>query len=173
MAGGKLTTYRSTAEEVVDRVVARLPPERERHAPPEAPRPARRWRAWRRPTCPRLGAGPGAGDRGGMARRLGSLAWTAFSLARGPAELAPLVDGVDLSAAEVRAHLRHGAVLHLDDLLLRRVRLAMWEPPAARAVVPALGPLFAEELGWSAPRWEAEEGAVGAALAAWAPEGMV
>jgi glycerol-3-phosphate dehydrogenase len=173
VAGGKLTTYRSTAEEVVDEVVKRLPPERERRAaecatagtplsglaPPDLPERLRE-----RGVAPAVAAA--------MARRLGGRAWNALPLAHGKAELRPLVDGVDLVAAEVRTHLRHGAVLRLEDLLVRRARLAMWEPEAARAVVPALAPLFRQELGWSAARWEAEESAFAQALLAWSPEGV-
>ena len=174
VAGGKLTTYRATAEEVVDRVVERLPPERERRvgesatagtplvglAPPDlAARLAER--------------GVGEPVAGAMARRLGALAWTAVALAEDPAELAPLLDGLDLCAAEVRAHLRHGAVLHLDDLLLRRARLGMWSPAAARAVVPALRPLLMPALGLDGGAWEAEEERFAGALIGWAPEGVV
>ena len=174
VAGGKLTTYRSTAEEVVDEVVKRLPSERARKvaecatagtplaglAPADLPE-----RLAERGVAPPIAAA--------MSRRLGALAWTALSLARTPDELEPLVDDVDLSAAEVRTHLRHGAVLRLEDLLVRRARLAMWHPAAARAVVPKLGRLFQSELGWEGPRWEAEEEAVAGALAAWTPEGVV
>jgi glycerol-3-phosphate dehydrogenase len=174
VAGGKLTTYRSTAEEVVDQVVERLPPERGRRAgdcatagtplsglaPADLP-----LRLAERGVAPPVAAA--------MARRLGSHAWTALTLARRPDELLPLVDGVDLVAAEVRTHLRHGAVLRLEDLLVRRARLAMWDPAAARAVVPRLSRLFADELAWSGPRWEAEEEALASALLAWTPEGVV
>src|SRR6185436_2143207 len=174
VAGGKLTTYRSTAEEVVDEVVKRLPPERARRvgecatagtplaglAPADLPERLRE-------------RGVAAPVAAAMSRRLGSLAWTAAALARSRDELHPLVDDVDLTAAEVRAQLRHGAVLRLEDLLVRRARLAMWDPPTARAVVPRLGAIFRDELGWSGPRWEAEEESFAAALFAWTPEGVV
>jgi glycerol-3-phosphate dehydrogenase len=173
VAGGKLTTYRSTAEEVVDQVVERLPEARARRAAEPATAgtplaglapPDLATRLVERGVESRVAAG--------MARRLGALAWTAHSLARTPGELRPLLEGVDLSPAEVRAHLRHGAVLRLEDLLVRRVRLAMWDPAAARALVPRLAPLFASELGWTAPRWEAEEEAFASALLGWTVEGV-
>jgi glycerol-3-phosphate dehydrogenase len=173
VAGGKLTTYRATAEEVVDAVVERLPPERARRtaecatdgtplaglAPPDL-------------AARLVDRGAAAGIASGMARRLGSRAWTALALARDAGELAPLLDGLDLCAAEVRTHLRHGAVVRLEDLLVRRVRLAMWDPPAALAVVPRLRELVTSELGWESPRWEAEEEALARALLAWSPEGV-
>jgi len=172
VAGGKLTTYRATAEEVVDEVVERLPPERARRAADCATAGTPLAGLAPQDLPERLVArGVAAPIAQAMARRLGAHAWTALSLAR-DGELAPLVDGVDLSAAEVRAHLRHGAVLRVEDLLVRRARLAMWDPAAARAVAPALEPLFRAELGWDGPRWEAEEVELARALAAWAPEGV-
>jgi hypothetical protein len=48
----------------------------------------------------------------------------------------------------------------------------MWDPPAARAVVPRLRELVTLELGWTSPRWEAEEEALAQALLAWSPEGV-
>jgi glycerol-3-phosphate dehydrogenase len=174
VAGGKLTTWRAMAEEVVDHALRLLPPERARQAAP----------------CSTAGtavgslAPPDLADRlhavhalepdvaAGLARRLGGLAWTACSLARREDELRPLLDGTDLSAAEVRGHLRHGAVARLDDLLLRRARFGLWNPPAARALAPLLAPLFQGELGWSATRWDQEMESADRALAAWTPEGV-
>jgi glycerol-3-phosphate dehydrogenase len=174
VAGGKLTTYRATAEEVVDRVVERLPPERERRAgdsatggtalvglaPVDLP-----LRLASRGVAPEVAAG--------MARRLGSLAWIALALARDDRELAPLAPGLDLCAAEVRTHVRHGAVVRLEDLLLRRVRLGMWQPALARETVPLLRPLLMAELGWSGDRWETEQERFAGALLGWTPQGAV
>jgi glycerol-3-phosphate dehydrogenase len=107
-----------------------------------------------------------------MARRLGSTAWTAIELARGRSELRPLQPGLDLAAAEVRAHCRWGAVLHLEDLLLRRVRLGMWEPDTARDLVPILRPILRRELGWSYRQWQAERERFEAALEGWTVGGI-
>ena len=49
--------------------------------------------------------------------------------------------------AEARAHCCWNAVLHLEDLLLRRVRLGMWDPETAVALLPALRPVLRRELG--------------------------
>jgi glycerol-3-phosphate dehydrogenase len=72
----------------------------------------------------------------------------------------------------VRVHLRHGAVLHLEDLLLRRARVGLWEPERARELVPFLRLLFAQELGWDHTRWASEEAGFAQALEAWTPEGV-
>jgi glycerol-3-phosphate dehydrogenase len=175
VAGGKLTTWRVTAEELVDEALKYLPEERAEQAAP----------------CYTAGTplvGVAAPDlavalqrehdmlhlvAGAMARRLRSWAWWAPRLARNPKELDPLMVGTDLSAAEVRVHLAFGAVLRLEDLLLRRARVGLWEPALARELVPLLRPLFEQELGWDGARWETEAEACAAALGAWAPEGVV
>jgi glycerol-3-phosphate dehydrogenase len=174
VAGGKLTTWRPTAEEAVDEVVGLLPKEREDvvarcytkgtplvgYAPPDL---AGRLQALHG-IAPPVAAG--------MARRLRRSAIWAPRLAREPGELEPLVETGDLCAAEVRSHLSYGAVVRLEDLLLRRVRLAMWEPAMAQAVAPKLRPYFEQELGWDAKRWERELDAFHAAAEAWSPAGV-
>jgi glycerol-3-phosphate dehydrogenase len=92
--------------------------------------------------------------------------------ARNDRELDPLIDGTDLSAAEVRAHLVFGAVLHIDDLLLRRVRIGVWQPALARVIAPRLQPLFQQELGWDHQRWDKEAAAFEQALEGWTPEAV-
>lgn len=195
VAGGKLTTWRQTAEEAVDAALKLLPEDRTRNvgpcytggtplidlAPPDlqqrlqanhgltpavATGMARRLRgtAW---WAPRL-----AHQEKAWKQRLRRLAWWAPRLARDHAELAPLIDGTDLSAAEVRAHLAFGAVLHIDDLLLRRVRIGVWQPALAHALAPRLRPLFEQELGWDHQRWDKEAAAFDHALQAWTPEGV-
>jgi glycerol-3-phosphate dehydrogenase len=107
-----------------------------------------------------------------MARRLRAGAFWALRLASDAKDLEPLVEGSDLCAAEVRLHLTFGAVLRLEDLLLRRVRVGMWSPPLARALAPRLRPLFEQELAWDRRRWDAEAAAFETALEAWSPEGV-
>ncbi|HYG63950.1 MAG TPA: glycerol-3-phosphate dehydrogenase/oxidase, partial [Thermoanaerobaculia bacterium] len=174
IAGGKLTTWRAMAEEVVDRALTLLPAGRAAAAAPCAtagtpvgalapPDLVRRLRSVH-------GLAPDVAS--GMARRLGSLAWTACQEAGAAGDLRPLVDGADLTAAEARAHLRFGAVTRLEDLLLRRARFGMWAPAMARELVPRLAPLIRRELGWDLARWEQETETAAAALTAWSPEGV-
>ncbi len=108
-----------------------------------------------------------------MVRRLRRSAIWAPRLARDERELQPIAEGTDLTAAEVRCHLAYGAVVRLEDLLLRRARLGMWQPEVARAVAPLLRPLFEQELGWSGKRWDSELVAFHAAAEAWSPAGIV
>lgn len=175
VAGGKLTTWRSTAEQVVDIALGHLPAERRRRAAPCAT--AGTPLAGRAPfdLAERLLAAHSDLEpavAGGMARRLASLAWTACELAQDRGDRRPLAPGVDLCAAEVRAHLRYGGVLHLTDLLLRRVRIGMWRPDLARELVPRLRKTMCRELGWSHQRWNAEVERYAASAQAWAPEGV-
>jgi glycerol-3-phosphate dehydrogenase len=171
VAGGKLTTWRAIAEEAVDRALALLPPERSRRVAPCATTGTPLGALAPRDLDSRLSAVHGLepGVASGMARRLGGLAWTACALARGPEELRPLLEGTDVCAAEVRGWLRHGAVTRLEDLLLRRVRLGVWDPPAARALASYLTPLFRDELDWNTERWEREVERASRALMAWMP----
>jgi glycerol-3-phosphate dehydrogenase len=174
ISGGKLTTWRVMAEEVVDEALNYLPEERAAAAAP----------CYTAGT-PFVGLAPlDLEDRlraqhditaevaAGLARRLRGAAWAAPRLARGLRELQPLIDGNDLTAAEARVHLRQGAVLRLEDLLLRRARIGLWQPALARELAPRLRPLFEDELGWEGQRWEAEEEALRAALEAWSVEGV-
>jgi glycerol-3-phosphate dehydrogenase len=174
VAGGKLTTWRATAEEAVDKVLEILGEDDVRGAAPCATE-----------GTPLAGLAPAdlstrleqtldldAGVAAGMARRLGSLAWGAVGAARRRSELRPFEPGIDVCAAELRGHLRWGAVLHLEDLLLRRVRLGMWDPELAQASLRKLRPIVRSELGWDASRWRAEEEAFAEALEAWTMRGI-
>jgi glycerol-3-phosphate dehydrogenase len=73
------------------------------------------------------------------------------------------VGGTATVWAELRWALRHEQVHHLDDLLLRRVRVGLFLPRGAEAELPRVHDLCAQELGWGAHRW-AEEAAAYRAL---------
>jgi glycerol-3-phosphate dehydrogenase len=87
-------------------------------------------------------------------------------------DLHPIVDGADLCAAEVRAHLLFGGVLHLEDVLLRRTRVGLWQPALAAEIAPRLRRLFRQEFGWNNRRWTKELEAFQEALAAWSVRGV-
>ncbi|MCA9635416.1 MAG: hypothetical protein KC420_05215, partial [Myxococcales bacterium] len=76
----------------------------------------------------------------------------------GDHELTP-VPGTPTLWAELRWAAHAEAVVHLDDLLLRRTRLGNTLPEGAAAILPALRPICEEELGWDAATWEAERAA--------------
>ena len=62
----------------------------------------------------------------------------------------------DFCLAECRWALRHEAVEHLDDLLLRRTRLGMLLADGGETIFPQLETLCTAELGWSNEQWTAE-----------------
>lgn len=71
------------------------------------------------------------------------------------AECVPIADTTTL-IAELRWACRHEQVVHLDDLLLRRVRVGLLLPAGGLDALPGLDRLLAEELGWDAARCQSE-----------------
>ena len=59
--------------------------------------------------------------------------------------------------SELRWASRMEGVVHLDDLLLRRVRLGLLLPEGGRSVLPKVRQIAQPELGWSDRQWEEEE----------------
>jgi glycerol-3-phosphate dehydrogenase len=72
-----------------------------------------------------------------------------------PGELAA-IPGTRTRWVELRWAARAEGVVHLDDLLLRRVRLGLLLPEGAREVLPEIRRICQAELGWDDARWEAE-----------------
>lgn len=174
VSGGKLTTWRSTAEEAVDAALNLLPEEDIPSISPCATK-GTPLAGLCPPDLPaRLGTIDGLDPlmAAGAARRLGALASHMPLLARTRRDLQPIEGTVDLCPAEVRAHLRWGGVLHLDDLLLRRVRLGLWDPAAARDLVPNLESIVRREMGWGRRRWAKEEAVLNEALTGWTMDGI-
>ncbi len=67
------------------------------------------------------------------------------------------IPGTSFLWAEVRWAARAEGVVHLDDLLLRRVRVGLLLPQGGAALLPRIRAICQEELGWSDARWEEEE----------------
>lgn len=121
LTGGKLTTYRAVAEEVVDLVQATLG-----------------MRATRSRTSRE--ALPGA-DRGS---EIAELIGTEPALAR------PLADGCDVRAADLIYSVRHEHALTLSDLLIRRTQFAFRARDHALSLAAPAAEVVAPLLGWSA-----------------------
>lgn len=66
------------------------------------------------------------------------------------------LQGTAFCLAECRWAMRHEAVVHLDDLLLRRTRLGAILPKGGASLFAALQPIAEQELGWDASRWQRE-----------------
>ena len=69
------------------------------------------------------------------------------------------IAGTNVLWAEIRWAARAEGVIHLDDLLLRRVRVGLMTKHGARAHLPRIRAICQKELGWDNSKWEAEEAA--------------
>ncbi len=131
ITGGKLTTHRATALEVlreVERQGVRIA------APTSVPVVA--------PKTTRLQG------------RLGT-AGAAWVAARTAEEQRALLD-TPYRLAELRWAMGHEQVRRLDDLLMRRTRLGLVAPGGALSLLPMLEAPCREDLGWDAARWADE-----------------
>ncbi len=147
VTGGKLTTFRRLAADALAAAAPWLPARATRGRPPALFDPV--------PGSAALGLdlAPAARRRlaGRYGRHLGRL------LARAdPATLAPVAGTAILWAELVHAAGDEG-VRHLDDLLLRRVRLGLILPGAGQVHLQRIRRLCQPVLGWDDGRWEAEE----------------
>ena len=147
VTGGKLTTFRLMALDALKAAQRRLPA-------------LKGLRARTRVIDP-VGADlPSAADglddeaRRRLLGRYGKEAAGLVSAAR-PGELAA-IPGTRSLWAELRWAARAEGVVHLDDLLLRRVRLGLLLPEGARALLPDAKRICQAELGWDDARWERE-----------------
>ena len=73
-----------------------------------------------------------------------------------PGEL-ELVPGTHILWAELRWAAHAEGVVHLEDLLLRRVRLGLVLPDGGKAHLSRIRAICQGELGWDDARWEQEE----------------
>jgi len=67
------------------------------------------------------------------------------------------IAGTDTLWAELALAAEQELVLHLDDLLLRRTRLGLLLPEAASAYLPRIRALCQARLGWDDNRWQDEQ----------------
>ncbi|RLD01398.1 MAG: FAD-dependent oxidoreductase [Chloroflexi bacterium] len=66
------------------------------------------------------------------------------------------IPGTPYTWAELGEIAPREAVIHLDDLLLRRLRLGLLVPAGGSALLPQLGEVIRPALGWSDTRWNQE-----------------
>lgn len=137
VTGGKLTTFRVMALRALRAVESRLPPRR-----------------------------PAAGQRvlnavDGAPARLGGRYGEEFAevaAAAQPGEMESIGETHALWA-ELRWAARAEGVVHLEDLLLRRVRLGIVSPLGGLPLMDRIRAIAQPELGWDNSRWEREEAA--------------
>ena len=162
VTGGKLTTFREIAREAVDKVELTLP-----HPPKGADK---RGKFAAPPTSARWGE-LDVLERRRLAGRYGT--WTpALVDASKEGELERIPETWFLWA-ELRHAARVERVVHLEDLLLRRVRAGLLLAGGGAEHLPRIRAICQAELGWSDAKWAKEEDLY---LASWAhqhlPPGM-
>jgi glycerol-3-phosphate dehydrogenase len=149
VAGGKLTTYRHMAEQLVDRVVKSLPAERRARLRPcsTAERTLRddRFdpRAFRAELTARFGLDEISADR--LTASWGSAALAMLEQAP-PALRAPIA-GSRFLLCEVGWSVQHECALDLCDVLERRVRVAVFARGQGLAEADKLASVFADAAG--------------------------
>lgn len=67
-----------------------------------------------------------------------------------------IIGDTQFCLAECRWAIKNEAVIHLDDLLLRRTRLGLLLKNGAEELFPALYCIFQQELGWEEVKWQGE-----------------
>lgn len=147
VTGGKLTTFRLIALDVLNSI---------RHHIPEMPEPRRD-----KPVLDQVdNALPGCEDIRDACRRrlLGRYGAEALNLVKtahkGEMEIIP---GTDYLWGELRWVARSEGVCHLDDLLLRRTRLGLILPRGGESILPIVKQICQEELHWDESRWQLEQ----------------
>jgi glycerol-3-phosphate dehydrogenase len=147
VAGGKYTTYRVMAADVVDAAVAGLgravAPSLTRHLPIHGAVGFRELWASRASLAPSLPVERLLGRYGSAVTDLLAM------VTRTPALAAPLTAAPGYLAAEVVYAVTHEGALDLDDVLSRRTRIAMEYPDFGSAAVEEVAALIAQPLGWT------------------------
>lgn len=172
ISGGKYTTYRVMARDVVDASLGRQEARRRRSGTADLPligaaprseleqigasleRPLRDAAAARGET--RVTWPARVGVR--LAERYGREAVELVTLARDLDLTAPLGHGVDHIQAEVAWAARRELAMSLDDVLARRMRLAQELPDRGASIAPGVAAVLGAELGWDEERQAAEVG---------------
>lgn len=147
VTGGKLTTFRLIALDVLKAV---------RHRLPDLP-PLDDQVPVLNPVDVKLPGGKHLDEltRRRLLGRYGADAPLLVAAAQ-PGELEP-IPGTQTLWAELRWAARAEGVAHLDDLLLRRVRLGHVSPRGGEEWLPRIRAICQPELGWDDAQWEAEE----------------
>jgi glycerol-3-phosphate dehydrogenase len=157
IGGGKYTTYRVMARDVVDAAIGETEARRRPSETAEwrligaAERPALDRLASDLATVPDLAAAhPDAAAR--LVARHGTQAPAVVALGGELDLLRPLVPGRPFLEAEVAWWVRHELALSVDDVLSRRLRLSPELPDRGAAVAPRVAEIMGGDLGWGETR---------------------
>jgi len=146
VTGGKLTTFRLIARDALDAVAQRLPV----HLPVAEDVPVLAH-------VEQEGSLPDQLDVDIVRRLRGRYGAEAAELlaAAGLGELEP-IPGTPYLWAEMRWAARSEYVVHLEDLLSRRLRLSLLLPDGGAACFPRIQQICRQELGWDDQQWASE-----------------
>jgi glycerol-3-phosphate dehydrogenase len=157
IGGGKYTTYRVMARDVIDAVLgrdgARAHPSRtaDWRLVGAADTDAQNRIAAELAAIPAL-ASIGSATPAQLVARHGTEAPAVVALGAELDLLRPLVPGRGFLEAEVAWAARRESALSLDDVLARRTRLAMELPDRGAAIAPRVADILGAELGWDEAR---------------------
>lgn len=148
VTGGKLTTFRLIALDALKHIAPLLP----------------QWQASFQMT-PLFSSSPAlpthlalsSGQRQRLQGHYGQSAGAVLAAAQ-KNEL-DVIAGTDTMWVELRWAARNEAVLHLEDLLLRRTRLGLLLRAGGANMLPRIRAICQPELGWSDAQWESEQAA--------------
>jgi glycerol-3-phosphate dehydrogenase len=146
VTGGKLTTFRLIALDVLDALRHWLPDMHE----PDSHMPVLNQIDYHIPECDDLSEN----CQRRLLGRYGADASLMVSSAQ-PGEM-ETIPGTNYLWAELRWAARSEGVCHLDDLLLRRTRLGLILPHGAESILPKVKDICQAELGWNDHRWQNE-----------------
>ena len=166
ISGGKYTTYRVMARDVVDASLGRTEAKRRKSGTAELPVVG----AAPRSELAQIGASLERPLRDAaavlgqtnatwpsrvawrLADRYGREAVDVMALARELDLAAPLGEGIDHLQAEVAWAARRELALTIDDVLARRMRLAQELPDRGASIAPRVAAILGDELGWDDER---------------------
>lgn len=152
IVGGKLTTYRIMARDVIDHVVASGDADRRPSVTAGLPLVgAERFRdAWERRHATAQAVGRPVRHIERLLRRYGSRMDDVLELIEAMPELGdPLPGTHDILGAEIAYAVSHEGALHLDDVLVRRTHASFETPDRGVTVAPHAARIMAPGLGWS------------------------
>jgi len=145
ITGGKLTTYHRMAKEVLSRISARLKKEAIHNS-------------FNQPVLNHLEKRNikeiSTEERNILLGRYGNTIYQ-FIEKSDHKEL-EMIPGTTYSWAEIRWNSRYENIIHLDDLLLRRLRLGLLLPKGGEGYLKRIKPIVIHELGWNEAKWNSE-----------------
>src|SRR5690242_17933719 len=159
IAGGKFTTYRLMARDVVDAAVADFDREVPGSVTEQVPLLGADGLAAVQPAAGRLAEDYGVprATVEHLLGRYGTLATEVLDLIRADASLGrPLASGHPYRRAEVAYAVSHEGALHLEDVLMRRTRLFIESADSGVCAAADVAAIMGRLLGWSRRRRGAE-----------------